>query len=305
MSNKYAVIATILVIFFVASCKNDKSTSQELLNNVELVDDDIANKPDLSSHVVDDIINSIPSPIELTALLKFIGADYSDKMLNPIENVHNYSTNYQKAINLGVYGADLGYINFYNKPQTALRYIRTIKHLAEEQNVGQFFNFKTLSRLAGSSENVDSLIFITTRSFDKMDYYLRTQNRAEVGIQILIGGWIEGLFLATQIVEEYPNKILEDVISSQKYALEDMIRLMQDYKDHPGFVVIIKHLEELTEVYNSSETPTIITEETNDSLENEIATKPVKFSEFVELNSEQLMQLRIKLKDIRDSIINI
>lgn len=301
MNNRYIFVAMIMLIVSFSTCKRDKSTKQELLKDLDMVDV-IGGKPDISSQVVDDIINSIPSPIEITALLKDIGADYSDEMLNPTENVDKYNTNYKKAVNLGVYGADLGYINFYNKPQTALRYIKTIKHLAEEQNIGQFFNFKTLSRLAGERENVDSLILITTRSFDKMDYYLRTQNRADVGIQILIGGWIEGLFLATQIVEKYPNEILEEVISSQKFALEDINRLMQDYKDYPGFAIIIKDLEELIEVYDLTNTTT--GNESSDSTENEIA--PIdQFSGFVALNPEQLTLLRIKLENIREVITDI
>ena len=49
--------------------------------------------------------------MEITMLIKEGGAVYDKQELNDHNNVSNYTTNFKKALNLGVYGTDLGYAN--------------------------------------------------------------------------------------------------------------------------------------------------------------------------------------------------
>ena len=66
---------------------------------------------------VGDEIISIPSPVQTAFLLKKSGASYRNDILNSPNNISKYSTRFQKSINLGVYGADLGYCLIYNQSQ--------------------------------------------------------------------------------------------------------------------------------------------------------------------------------------------
>ena len=76
---------------------------------------------------------SIPSPIQTAILIEKSGADYNKGYLNDSKLVTTYATNYQKALNLGVYGADVGYVTIYDQSQDALKYMSVINKLSDEQ----------------------------------------------------------------------------------------------------------------------------------------------------------------------------
>lgn len=65
------------------------------------------------------IFYGLYSPIELTKIFENVGAEYTQPVLNPTENASNYLSSSKAALNLGVYGVDLGYLqNFiYHKNQ--------------------------------------------------------------------------------------------------------------------------------------------------------------------------------------------
>ena len=71
------------------------------------------------------IFYSIPSPIELAQLIQRAGAKYNKNLLNSIDNVGKYESNSSKALNLGVYGADLSYTSvFDNNTMESIVYLK-------------------------------------------------------------------------------------------------------------------------------------------------------------------------------------
>ena len=105
-------------------------------------------------------------------MLKDAGTQYDYSLLNEPANSSNYNSNFNKAINLGIYGTDLGYANIYEENQDAIQYLNSIKGLANDLSIGQFFDFTTIARLATNSKNLDSLLLITTQNFNSINSYL-------------------------------------------------------------------------------------------------------------------------------------
>ena len=99
-----------------------------------------------SGDIITEIIKSIPSPIEITSIVKSVEKNYRKQDLNPHSAVSKYNTNYQKALNLGVYGTDLGFANIYGKNQDALDYLSSVRKLADGLSIGQFFDFATIRK---------------------------------------------------------------------------------------------------------------------------------------------------------------
>ncbi|PLX05559.1 MAG: hypothetical protein C0594_07095, partial [Marinilabiliales bacterium] len=120
----------------------------------------------VSEEVIEDIVENVSSPIEMAALIKSSGVPFSQAYLNKTDNVDGLNTSFKRALNLGVFGADLGYLNMYNKTGSVISYISAIKTLSEELKVGQFFDFGTLKRLATNNTNLDSLMYISVSSFN-------------------------------------------------------------------------------------------------------------------------------------------
>jgi hypothetical protein len=197
----------------------------------------------LADNAMQDLVQNISSPVEMASLIKSIGAPYSQKYLATTKNTNNYNTAYAKAFNLGVFSADMGYLNMYGKTSSVLQYITAIKELADGINIGQFFDFSTLKRLATNNENIDSLMYIAVHSYNKMDNYLKKNNRSNLSALMITGVYVEGLFLETQVYKEKPNQKIADNIGEQKNIFIQLLLILKNYQKDPYFASIISDLE--------------------------------------------------------------
>ena len=177
--------------------------------------------------MLDELIQSIPSPIEMNTVIKSTGAAFNANIMHKTSAAKKYTTNYQQAYNVGVYTADMGYINAYDKTMYSISCITAVKQLSDAIQVGQFFDFDALQRLSKNSNNVDSLQYISINSFNKMDAYLRSQNRGELSVLIVSGAWLEGLHIATQTMKAKANDELREKIGEQKIVLESLLKVLK------------------------------------------------------------------------------
>src|SRR5688500_16027417 len=124
------------------------------------------------------------------------------------------------------------YININKKSQYGKKYMSKIKDLANELNIGQFFEMETIARLVSNSNNLDSLLLITTQNFNTINHYLQTQNRSHLSVLFLTGGWLEALHITCEVARTNPgNSQLQDTIGGQKIILENILHLLSFYKD--------------------------------------------------------------------------
>ena len=201
--------------------------------------------------VMEDMVGNISSPIEMASLVKSLKVPFSQKYLASTKNISNYNTSYSKALNLGIFGTDLGYLNMYGKTSLVLDYITAIKNLADGINVGQFFDFTTLKRLATNNQDIDSLVYISQQSFNKIDKYLQKNNRGNLSILMVTGVWVEGLYLSAQFLKERPNEQrLAESIGEQKVILDQLMILLNNYKRESYISDLINDLTTIKDIYD-------------------------------------------------------
>lgn len=251
---------------------------------------------------MENLVQNISSPVEMAALIKSMGTPFSQKYLAPTGNTDNYNTSFSKAFNLGVFGADLGYLNMYNKTSSVISYITAIKSLAEGINVGQFFDFESLKRLATNNENIDSLMYISIHSFNVMDEYLRKNNRSNLSALMVAGVYIEGLFLTTQVCKEKPNKKLADNIGEQKTIFNELILILKNYQKEPYFTNLITNLESLKKEYDQVKI-TIEVGEPKTIEKNGTLTIVQTSTSNVDMSPEQLNSIIKTTETIRNNLI--
>ncbi len=216
----------------------------------ELPADTIAAGANVSEDVLNNLIQSIPSPVEMASVIKASGGEYNSRILNETDNVDKYNNNYKQALNIGIYSADLGYINIYEKTMSAMGYISSIKTLADQIKVGQFFDFATLKNLASNSKNADSLLYISMSSFNKMDAYLREQKRGELSVLIITGAWLEGLHIASEVAKVKASADIVEKIGEQKIVLNNLLLIVNLYNKIPYFANVASELEKLKGIYD-------------------------------------------------------
>ncbi|MFH2095314.1 MAG: hypothetical protein ABIJ16_06405 [Bacteroidota bacterium] len=236
------LIPAVIILLFLFACNegnNDASVDADFIIPDSVLNE---NPVDFSQEALNDVIDNIASPVEMATIIRNAKADFSRKNLCSTDLIDNYTSGEQKALALGVFGADLGYINVYSKNSLVIDYITAIKSLADDIKVGQFFEFETLKRLAKNSENIDSLTYLSVHSFNEIDSYLRESGRGNLSTLIIAGAWIEGLFLATQIIKERPNKEIAEKIGEQKLILNNILLILGNYNDDEFFAELIASL---------------------------------------------------------------
>ena len=212
------------------SCKNRTNKSMDFIfPDADSVP--FSESVKLSDEAIDDISRNISSPVEIADILQRMNVPYTTNYLASDIEASRISTSFGKALKLGILGADLGYINMYERTATSVDLLVSIRKLADGINVGQFFDFEAIKRLSLNRSKLDSLLFISTSSYNEIDRFLRENNRGQLSALMITGVWIEGQYLATQVLKNYPDTILRNKVGEQKVILNDLISLLQPYCD--------------------------------------------------------------------------
>jgi len=180
----------------------------------------------ISHEVLDEMMQSLPQPIEMAQIISSSKTDMNKDVLIPSDNADKYEDKYIQALAFGAYGVDLGYINLNNKTLYVMEYLGSIRTLADKLNVKQFFDFSTLSELAKNRSNSDSLIRLSTGNFNKIDQFLREHNRGELSALILIGAWMEGMNMFCEIYKNTKSDDITKRLGEQKVLFDNVYLLL-------------------------------------------------------------------------------
>ena len=215
------------------------------------IPDSLANKaPVVQEGVIGEMVENISSPVETAALIKRLKVPFDKDLMIPTKAASNFNTNFQKALGLGLYGTDLGYLNMYEKTSEVLSYISVVKDLADGIQVGQFFDFASLKRLATNNESLDSLIVISQQSYNGIDKYLRETNRSSLSIVIVAGVWTEGMYLASRVAQQTKSSQMTETVADQKIVIATLLPLLRMYEQDPNIKDLAEKIESLKGLYD-------------------------------------------------------
>ena len=290
-----------LFLALVMACSGNKTEEQAFVD--ELAETGLDNE--VISAEVNDILHRIPSPLEISVLLKESGKRYNAAFLNSPDNLSRYNTNYKRALNLGIYGTDLGYTNIYEQTQDGIKYMSTIKDLATELNIGQFFEMETIARLVSNSNNLDSLLLITTQNFNSINQYLQSQNRSHLSVLFLTGGWLEALHITCEVARANPdNTQLQETIGGQKIILENIIHLLSFYKDSDrNMAMLLADFEALKKSFDTVVITTVYKPSTFEVVDGVMVVKD-NSSSTIGITEADIANIRSAAQNIRTKIIS-
>jgi hypothetical protein len=248
----YLPFLLMTALLFVGACGSDKKDEAEAF--LDELDEGI-DAPAISEETINDILMQIPAPLEISMLMKESGSEYDRTILSNPDNVSNYNTTFKRAINLGIYGTDLIYTNIFSKNQEGLAYMKSVKELADDLNIGQFFNLRLVGRLATNNDNLDSLMLITTQNFNAINRYLQENKRANLSILFLVGGWMEAVHINCQMSINNPEiPSLAERIGEQKVILENIMLLMSFYAETDSSIKeLYEDMQKLKDAYGNIE----------------------------------------------------
>lgn len=209
------------------------------------------------NEILSKMLQSIPSPIEISTLIKENGVEYNKTYLNNPEQVDKYKSKYKRALNLGVYSTNLGYANLYQQQNDAFLYLSSVKKLADSLDVGKHIDLMKIASVANQGLNV--LLAETTSAFSKINDDFWVQDKSELSALILIGGWVETLYLTCSLAKKTPNaehdfsvEQLNTKIVEQKIILEELLEILKIYKGKNTEIdSLLEELKELDKTFKN------------------------------------------------------
>lgn len=247
------------------------------------------------------IFYSLPSPSELTILFKKEGVEYHyDKLHNTLER-DKYITTVKKGLNLGIYGADLSYAGLFAKHSDAIQYFSVSQLLASDLGIGQTFQKEFITRLENNANNKDTLLQVITDFFLENDSYLKDQNQQNISTYVLVGGWIEGLYLGTHMISEKTNaEGIREIIIGQLASLNNLLLLLDDVGKSQEMQLLKSNMELLRSYYGEMEP--VETEEAKTKIEEgELIIDTGE--ELAVMSDETFEKIKNLVTEIRSSII--
>lgn len=234
---------TALSVLIINGCGTKQAKEAEELNTVtkEQAFKGVTNYP-------------IPTSFEVIQLINKAGASYILSICNSVDNVGKYFTEKAKAINLGIYGADLAYSTTYQMKQETMNYLKASKKLIDELNISTGFNQQLAQRVEANIDNKDSLILIITDSFYDSYKYLVENGKDNQSLMVITGSWIEGVYIASQIALTSQNNVdFIKIIANQKAPLAKLMELMQARSADAEVGEMISMLKPIVAIYNAVE----------------------------------------------------
>ncbi len=243
---------------------------------------------------------SIPSPAQTAILVQKSGITYDKSVMSIAGKVNTFNTDFMRAINLGIYGADLGYVSLYNQTQDAIAYLAAVKQLSDKLGLSTAFDRVTMSRLQNNLTNRDSMMVLVSLAYQASDTYLKNNQRNDISSLILAGGWIEGMHFSVVANKSNGNQQLRYRIAEQKQALSSILKVLSQNNSYEA-KELSSHLRELHKIYEGVIFKYTYEEPVTDSLKK---ITYINSTTEISLSEEQLVKITDKIEEIRNKLAN-
>jgi hypothetical protein len=238
----------LLSLIFLVGCQNAASDEQNDKDALTKVDAQKEGGSDII--MVDGALFSIPSPVEAALFIKNNGSGFrEDLLLNP-GSTDQYTSSSQKALALGVFGAELGYVSMYEQNDRSISYMGAARKLADDIGMTGAFSENLVRRFSNNIGTPDSLMVLVSEIYKAGDIYLKNNDRNDVAALVLVGGWVESLYITCREAEK-GNIAFKKRIAEQKTSLLRLNELLAMYPENAAIQELKPQLDKLMKDYHA------------------------------------------------------
>lgn len=294
------LLAIMFSAFLIASCGSggDKQRETEITVDMTEIDQELFEDIDEAKK----IFYSLPSPLETAMLIRSAGAQYDAELLNSVDNAQNYTTNKSMALNLGIYTCDLSFASLYDQTQASISYMGAAKKMADGLGILDAIDEKTIEDLEENINNRERIMDIVSETFLNSSAFLKENDRAALSAIVLVGGWMEGLYIATELVNRgtfEDNKLVIRIVD-QKLSLEIVMKLLEQNQSNPDVAGLIEEINKLKAIFDQIKIETSTIEPVHDQETNVTTLKSKSQSN---LTHELFMELSEKVRSLRNTFV--
>ena len=293
--------AILIIAVSMAGCGSEKRKSGS--------DELSLSESEISAGILEDvnsakqIFYSLPSPLETAMLIKNAGASYNEDLLNSVDNTSNYTTNKSMALNLGIYTTDLSFASLFDQTQTSILYMNAAKRMADGLGILDAIDNNTIDMLEENINNRDRIMDIISETFMNSSSFLTENERPALACIVLVGGWVEGLYIASTLVGDANiegNKLVGRIVD-QKLSFDIVMHLLEDNKDNIDVAEILTEISDLKSTFDkiiitTTSIQAVPDEETNVTI--------LKSKSTIDITPEVFQELQEKIKMLRSNFIS-
>jgi hypothetical protein len=293
--------AILIIAVLMAGCGSEKKKSGS--DGLSLSDSEMDGGILEDVNSAKQIFYSLPSPLETAMLIRNAGASYNEDLLNSVDNTSEYTTNKSMALNLGIYTTDLSFASLFDQTQTSIRYMNAAKRMADGLGILDAIDNNTIDMLEENINNRDRIMDIISETFMNSSSFLQENERPALATIVLVGGWVEGLYIASNLVGDASiegNKLVERIVD-QKLSFDIVIQLLEDNKDNIDVAEILNDIGDLKVTFDKI----IITTTSIQAVPDEESNVTILKSEStIEITTEVFQELLEKVKILRSNFIS-
>jgi hypothetical protein len=282
-------VAILQVLVFL-SCGGNQTEKKEEMKDTGAMS---AQAPQLEDN---DISYVLPSPVQVADIFKKAGLRYYSGITNNTSNIAAYKTgsSLSKALNLGVYSADLSYCVLNKQSQESKNYFKVCKDLAADLGLAKAFEIKDAAqRLDRNINSQDSLAVILADIQMETDNLLSESNQEYISVVSFTGAWIESMYIGIQVHSKEKNMAIASELVQQMSIAENVIKALKAYASRDaGINDLVQKMASLNEIYNGFK-----------SVQQIKATDPdVIDASKLSISITELYSFSKRLEEIRNSI---
>lgn len=258
--------------------------------------------PEIFKESAETIFYTLPSPLESAMLIKSAGAIFNEKLLNPVDNAKNYNTNKSMALNLGIYTCDLSFVSLYDQTQLIINYMNAAKKMADGLGILDAIQQEDINRLEENIHNTEVIMDIVSETYLNSNSYLEDNGQPAIAATVLAGGWLEGLYISTQLVDmkDFNGNKLVGRIIDQKLSVGILISLLENSAGNPAIDELLAQIRRVKTVFDKIGLETTPVRPEIDPATNVTVLKSeVK----ADLKPEVFKELASVVAEIRDSFV--
>ena len=283
----------ILFIVGITSCNNSESSD----NNEDVDTNEVANtnETDVETFYL------VPSPKDIFGFTEDSEFTFREELLNPLSNKDKYVSNIIKEFNFGIYSADLAYSAAFNRNIETVQYLTIVRTLSKEINIDGVFNESLAKRIENlTKNNRDSLISVSSDTYFDIIRHLEKNERISTLAFIAAGGWLESIYLVTQLTQFAEGSATIQRIADQKIIFSNLMLYLEQNQNLSSIQKVLDEFTAIQDVFNQLERIDVETLPRTEN--NEIIV--VGGNTKIKITEEQFKKLKETISKVRNNFIN-
>ncbi|HEX2936524.1 MAG TPA: hypothetical protein VHO72_14305 [Bacteroidales bacterium] len=186
---------------------------------------------------------TIPSPQQTSELIRICNLEFNPNLLAPTDKESEYNTTFKKSLALGIWGANISYLNLYRQKELANKYFHSIKRTLIDMEIYPLIDNKLADKLMDNFGDNDSITYYLAELYRQSSNLLESNERRDLNALIIAGGWIESFFYITSLYESTKDERLFQTLLYQGELLGNLIKILSPfYKKSPEYTNLVDGL---------------------------------------------------------------